>query len=383
MREDVERVRELDAAAADIRMIRAWRARLGASSATGAPAFETTWPSTVTWPARISARARSRDGARPRSTSSDVEPRSSSAHAKDRPRSGKPATFAFALQFLRVSTQSAMRPSQPSRQPRVHQHGVRALDAFSRPSCAGRSRPNSDGIGRLVAGGVLAGGLARARARCPRRRGCRRRSETRGRARSPQRVDRVDRASSSPPAMIAPLTADARISAPVFRGCIARSAVAVERDARGPAPGRRACRSIACPPTMPARARRRRRSTLQHAQLPRDDRRIVADRLRARAARTPRPAGASPARIAMPSPYDDVQRRPSAAQRVVVHRRQIVVDQRVGVDQLDRARGRQRERRRRAPCRVRPACDAHRRPPARGRPQPLAAGEHAVAHRRR
>ena len=35
----------------------------------------------------------------------------------------------------------------------------------------------------------------------------------------------------------------------------------------------------------------------------------------------------------------DVQRRTSAAQRVVVHRRQVVVDQRVGVDQLDGARG--------------------------------------------
>ena len=36
---------------------------------------------------------------------------------------------------------------------------------------------------------------------------------------------------------------------------------------------------------------------------------------------------------------DDVQRRPSAPQRVVVHRRQIVVDQRVRVDHLDGARG--------------------------------------------
>ena len=37
----------------------------------------------------------------------------------------------------------------------------------------------------------------------------------------------------------------------------------------------------------------------------------------------------------------DVARRPPAAQVVVVHRRQVVVDQRVGVDQLER--GRQRE----------------------------------------
>ena len=37
-------------------------------AATGAPAFDTTWPSTVTCPARINARARSRDVTRPRST---------------------------------------------------------------------------------------------------------------------------------------------------------------------------------------------------------------------------------------------------------------------------------------------------------------------------
>ena len=40
---------------------------------------------------------------------------------------------------------------------------------------------------------------------------------------------------------------------------------------------------------------------------------------------------------------DDVQRRPAAAERVVVHRRQIVVDERVRVNQLDGARGGQRE----------------------------------------
>ena len=60
MRERVERMRELDAAAADVRMIRRER-RPRASALTGVPAFDTTWPSTRTWPARISARARSRD----------------------------------------------------------------------------------------------------------------------------------------------------------------------------------------------------------------------------------------------------------------------------------------------------------------------------------
>ena len=35
---------------------------------------------------------------------------------------------------------------------------------------------------------------------------------------------------------------------------------------------------------------------------------------------------------------DDVRGRPAAAQLVVVHRRQVVVDQRIGVDELDRRR---------------------------------------------
>ena len=79
---------------------------------------------------------------------------------------------------------------------------------------------------------------------------------------------------------------------------------------------------------------------------------------------------------------DDVQRRPAAAQRVVVHRRQVVVDQRVGVNQFDRAGGRQRERRT-----PRPAASLSARATASAaasvehRPQTLAAGEDAVAHR--
>ena len=41
---------------------------------------------------------------------------------------------------------------------------------------------------------------------------------------------------------------------------------------------------------------------------------------------------------------DHVQCRSAAPERVVVHRRQVVVNQRVGVDHLDRARSRQRQR---------------------------------------
>ena len=44
---------------------------------------------------------------------------------------------------------------------------------------------------------------------------------------------------------------------------------------------------------------------------------------------------------------DDVGRRPAPPQRVVVHRRQIVVHERIGVDHLERARRRHRERERR------------------------------------
>ena len=77
------------------------------------------------------------------------------------------------------------------------------------------------------------------------------------------------------------------------------------------------------------------------AQLAADDRRIVGRRL----ARQQREglglqavAGENRNAVAV----DHVQRRPSAPQRVVVHGGEIVVNQRVGVDQLDGARGRQR-----------------------------------------
>ena len=69
----------------------------------------------------------------------------------------------------------------------------------------------------------------------------------------------------------------------------------------------------------------------------------------------------------------DVQRRPSAAQRVVVHRRQIVVNQRVGVNELDGAAPRSASAWRLARDRVddrvgggeRRACGRRRLPPAK------------------
>ena len=76
-----------------------------------------------------------------------------------------------------------------------------------------------------------------------------------------------------------------------------------------------------------------------------------------------------------------VRRRPSAPQVIVVHRRQIVVDQRVGVNHLDRARGRHGEIACRGfggATRLRDAFGAGNH---QQRPQPLAAAKQAVAHR--
>src|SRR4051812_1772840 len=70
---------------------------------------------------------------------------------------------------------------------------------------------------------------------------------------------------------------------------------------------------------------------------------------------------------------DLVVRRAPAAQVVVVHRRQVVVDERVGVDQLERRRERQHV--------ARVAADRTRGRQGEHRPDALAAREQAVAHR--
>ena len=69
----------------------------------------------------------------------------------------------------------------------------------------------------------------------------------------------------------------------------------------------------------------------------------------------------------------DVDRRLAAPEDVVVHARQVVVDQRVGVDQLDRAGGAER--------RAVVAVDRVGRGQDEQRPQALAAVEDGVAHR--
>jgi len=82
-----------------------------------------------------------------------------------------------------------------------------------------------------------------------------------------------------------------------------------------------------------------------------------------------------------PVAVDHMQGRAAAAQRVVVHGREVVVNQRICMDELDRARGGQCRLSRRSQ-----AVPAHPRDGVSGgerqdRAQPLAAGEYAVAHR--
>ena len=182
---------------------------------------------------------------------------------------------------------------------------------------------------------------------------------------------------ASAPAMIAPLTADARISAPVLRACIARRPSASSVSAwPGACPA--ACRSIAWPPTMPAAPAAspidaQRRAACAPASVG-----IVVCRLaREQRERLGLQAVAGEDRDAVA--VDDVQRRPSAPQRVVVHRRQIVVDQRVGVNQLD-ARTRRAARMRDrvgVPVAVRP----RRRRRASGSGAAACRRRDAVAHR--
>ena len=75
----------------------------------------------------------------------------------------------------------------------------------------------------------------------------------------------------------------------------------------------------------------------------------------------------------------DMQRRPPAPERVVVHRREIVVNERVSMNELDRAGAGQCELDRGI---VAPAArDGVGRGERQHGPEPFASGEHAVAHR--
>ena len=218
--------------------------------------------------------------------------------------------------------------------------------ASSRSSSAKRLRfgePERADVGRLVCVRVLAGGLAERRGRRLRRRARRRRPGTRGRS-----LARTRRARSSSVGVEARrrsarrAATDARISAPVLW-------MMHELElGHASASCRRASRSIAWPPAMPRepaacgeqlhasqlRRRRRPRAVLGE-QLEREALQRVADQQRRRLVEL------------------DVARRLAAAQHVVVHARQVVVHQRIGMDQLDRG-GRPRRRRRGPRRRARP-----------------------------
>ena len=102
-------------------------------------------------------------------------------------------------------------------------------------------------------------------------------------------------------------------------------------------------RSIACPPAMPARARGIARAVV-HARP-----RVARARFRPSSWKASA-CSASPARSAVASSNATWHVRLAAAQRVVVHARQVVVDERVRVDQLDGGRGVHRRRAGSAPA---------------------------------
>ena len=184
--------------------------------------------------------------------------------------------------------------------------------------------------------------------RCRSRRVCRRRSGT---ARPARRRNAETALSQvhlrSPPTVVrrAPTRrSDGRSSA--------RAAAAAP-----PASGRRAGADVGVLPAHhPVHAGRRRQLRGRRAAPARAPSAGAVSRCRNASAYSP-----SPARIATSSPNLHVAGRLPAAQLVVVHRRQVVVDQRVGVDQLDRPRQRQH------------LAAARARPPARS-PAPAPAG---------
>ena len=149
--------------------------------------------------------------------------------------------------------------------------------------------------------------------------------------------------------------------APVLRRWIDSSGV----DSAAGAGSARRCRRPARPPA--GRARPPRPDRHNRRRPPRAVGRRLASTSKARVSR------ASPARMAMASPNFLWQVGLPAAQIVVVHRRQVVVDQRIGVDHLHRA-GRRHRRLGGAPTGLGRHQHQHR-------PQPLARGQQAVANR--
>ena len=202
----------------------------------------------------------------------------------------------------------------------------------------------------------------RASPRRLRRRAGRRRSGTPRRSPGRTRANAA-RAAAPAPARSAPASTLNLSSAPVFIAC-RRAIASIESGAAAVS----ASMSSIWPPTMPARPAARARPT----QSPARDRGVgigprIGENLEGQ--RLQGVARQNGGRLVEGA----VSGRPAAPQVVVVHRRQIVVDQRIGVHAFDRRAGQDRR-----------AVGAAER--ARGfdrekGPQPLAAAERGVAHR--
>ena len=194
-----------------------------------------------------------------------------------------------------VSSSASDDPAADAEEPRVAPGRPRRSVASARAQALGgqlratRSRPKSADRSACRPRRPCRG-LAEARRRRLRRRGCRRRSETPGRARRPQRsiaVDacvvgaRHDRAGDR-------RRADQRAGLPRVHARAAPSASSVGRRAAGAWPCRLQVDRLAADHAGRARGVARRRAI--DAQLAADDRRIVGGAARGRAARTPRHA---------------------------------------------------------------------------------------------
>ena len=219
-------------------------------------------------------------------------------------------------------------------------------------------------IGRLVLRRVLAGGLAERRGAGLGSRARRRPPGTRGRRSSRSgRAARARPASSSRRSARRATTA-ARISAPVLWMCMNSSSGSVSG-----LPTARQVDRLAAGHAARAAGDRERCFSISSCAA-----RVVGEPLFAPASWNASDCSASPDEQRGGLVELDVARRLAAAQHVVVHARQVVVHQRIGVDQLDRA-GR----------RLRAAPASRRGQLARGereqRAHALAAAEHRVAHR--
>ena len=136
--------------------------------------------------------------------------------------------------------------------------------------------------------------------------------------------------------MIAPATAAARMSAPVLRACMSCSECCVEARRRPD------CLADRSPGRRPCRARPRRSAITWMARIFRAARPGSRGLGRQQRERFGQQSVAGQDRHALA--VDDVVRRPAAPQRIVIHRRKVVVDERVGMDELDRTGRRQRRR---------------------------------------